>query len=341
MTSSFAILSSSTSHSFLSSEPISDPSSDDEIVLDITDFSISSSGSSFITSSSEDDYIVLGRPGWPSSRLSTPSISTPISVMGELIPDFAQLSIGPLSSSTSSQPSRSAGKKKKSKTKAKVEKAKAKPANTTTTATTAAQAPRTANAPPKKSSCRSKTKQKPLSTAASKVSQPSTKSSSKVKVKSRPAAHGLGSRPIVDDVSENGQEEGSVTAAVSMYDEAVKYINTFLSNPSIKDSRSRLTLLQSLIIELGLCTPPPRTCQATPTSAVPGSLTAAKALLKSRAFVNIHEYIRIRGQGQAALQRAVYPSRSALIKGIQKKGNRASLQWVKKHGLQVLLVTCY
>jgi len=71
------------------------------------------------------------------------------------------------------------------------------------------------------------------------------------------------------------------------------------------------------------------------------SLTAAKALLKSQAHINIKEYIAVREQGQAALQKAMHPSRSALIKDIRKKGNRASLKWVKNQGLQVLLVNCF
>jgi hypothetical protein len=70
-------------------------------------------------------------------------------------------------------------------------------------------------------------------------------------------------------------------------------------------------------------------------------LRAAKALLKSRAFLNIREYLAVRDQGLTALQRVMHPSRAALAKDIRKKGNPASLQWVKEHGLQVLLVTCY
>ena len=95
----------------------------------------------------------------------------------------------------------------------------------------------------------------------------------------------------------------------------------------------KLTLLHSLIIELGLFT--------SASSTLPGSLTAAKALLKSQAHINIKEYIAVREQGQAALQKAMHPSRSALIKDIRKKGNRASLKWVKNQGLQVLLVNCF
>lgn len=106
--------------------------------------------------------------------------------------------------------------------------------------------------------------------------------------------------------------------------------SSFLSNPSARDSISHLTLLQSLIIELGLAT-----------SSLPGSLTSAKAFLKSRAFLNVREYLAVRSEGPAALQRVMYPSKSALIKDIKKKRNPASLRWVKRNGLQVLLVSCY
>jgi hypothetical protein len=57
--------------------------------------------------------------------------------------------------------------------------------------------------------------------------------------------------------------------------------------------------------------------------------------------LNIKEYLAVRGQGPAAVRRIMYPSRSALIKDIRKKNNRASLRWVKESGLQVLLVSCY
>jgi len=104
----------------------------------------------------------------------------------------------------------------------------------------------------------------------------------------------------------------------------------FLSNPDAKnDSVCRLTLLQSLIIELGL---------ATSSLTLPSSLKAAKVFLKSRVFLNIKEYVAVRSQGPEAVQKVLYPSRKALIKDIKKKRNAMPLQWVKQHGLQVLLV---
>lgn len=109
-------------------------------------------------------------------------------------------------------------------------------------------------------------------------------------------------------------------------------LSSFLQNPSAYDaSSSKLTLLQSLIIELGLSS-----------SSLPGSLNSAKAVIKSQAFLNIREYLAVRDKGKDALKQVMYPSRSALIKSIRKQPrNRASLDWVKEHGLQVLLVTAY
>ena len=103
----------------------------------------------------------------------------------------------------------------------------------------------------------------------------------------------------------------------------------FLSDPGARtDDICRLTLLQSLIIELGLAT----------TSTLPSTLSAAKAFLKAHAFLNIREYMAVRGQGPEAVQSVMYPSKSALIKSIKKKRNATSIKWVKELGLQVLLV---
>jgi len=138
---------------------------------------------------------------------------------------------------------------------------------------------------------------------------------------------GLGQRPIVDDLSEQLSVVGDKTPTV--YEEASTFISMFLSDPHAKaDNICRLTLLQSLIIELGLGT----------ASALPPTLTAAKAFLKARAFLNIREYMAVRGQGSEAVQSVMYPSKSALIKSIKKKRNATPLKWVKEHGLQVLLV---
>ena len=100
-----------------------------------------------------------------------------------------------------------------------------------------------------------------------------------------------------------------------------------------QDQISRLSLLHALIIELDLL---PST-----SSTLPPSLTSAKALLKSRAFLNIRDYMAARQQGPDALQAIMHPSRRALIKSIRSNRNPASLRWVKDNGLQVLLVNCF
>lgn len=117
----------------------------------------------------------------------------------------------------------------------------------------------------------------------------------------------------------------------------------FILNPSYYTSQaSRLTFLQALILELGLCHE----------FSLPNSLTAARTLLRSHAFLNVRDYLAVRAQGVEALRQAMYPSRSALardlrgtkqsVKGIEgERGVRAELGWVKETGLTVFLVSCY
>jgi hypothetical protein len=57
--------------------------------------------------------------------------------------------------------------------------------------------------------------------------------------------------------------------------------------------------------------------------------------------LNIREYLAVRNQGPDAVQRVMYPSRSALIKSIKKNRTHAELKSVKRSGLQVFLVSCY
>ena len=73
---------------------------------------------------------------------------------------------------------------------------------------------------------------------------------------------------------------------------------------------------------------------------LPRTMRAAKALLKSRVFLNVCDYLAVRGQGLDALRAVMHPSRSALMREL-RGGKRASLKWVKQSGLNVLLVTCY
>ncbi|KAL5511500.1 hypothetical protein ACEPAH_4717 [Sanghuangporus vaninii] len=158
---------------------------------------------------------------------------------------------------------------------------------------------------------------------------------------------GLGMRSIVDDVSENGdvvlppqsplvqQTEADRLLGIA-YEEAVKFMNAFIENPDYYTSRaSRLTFLQALIVELGIVS------AAGPERTLPGSLSAAKALLKSHAFLNVKDYLALREQGLGALRSAMRPSRGALVKDLRgKNGRRAKLNWVKETGLNVLLVSC-
>lgn len=105
----------------------------------------------------------------------------------------------------------------------------------------------------------------------------------------------------------------------------------YLACPVAKrDSVCRLTLLQSLIVELGLMS-----------TALPTTLRAASRFIKTHVFLNVREYIANREQGQVAIQRLLFPSRNALIKDIRRKGKPAPLTWVKQQGLDVLLVSCY
>ncbi|KAK1232985.1 hypothetical protein PQX77_003899 [Marasmius sp. AFHP31] len=101
----------------------------------------------------------------------------------------------------------------------------------------------------------------------------------------RSSQSGLGERPIVDDFSESAVDddcasESDIGSQISVYEEAVQFITLFLTNPDEYNNTSgRLTFLQSVIIELGLST------------SVPSSVTSAKAILKSQAFVNVREYL--------------------------------------------------
>ncbi|KAH7924556.1 hypothetical protein BV22DRAFT_1066488 [Leucogyrophana mollusca] len=134
--------------------------------------------------------------------------------------------------------------------------------------------------------------------------------------------------------SESGTplSQSGVSTPTGSYQEAAAFITEHL-RADLKDEEKKLALLQALIVELGVRKPN--------AADIPSTLTSAKKVLKTEAHINIKEYVAIRAQGQAALQRIMHPSRGALAKSIRKKGNRAPLKWVKSQGLQVLLVTCF
>ncbi|THU99336.1 hypothetical protein K435DRAFT_855754 [Dendrothele bispora CBS 962.96] len=283
--------------------------SDDEIVWAISSEYQSSSDASSTESSTEeeDDFIVLSRPRSPSG------VSTPLHT-SNLNSTFSNLSVNSAATSSSDESlvegresprSRRRGPKREKKH-------AAKPSPST----------------PVESNGSLSTK--PISNTKKRWNKKGKKQTAAV------VAVGLGARPIVDDVSERLSECAAVpTEDSSVYDEAVNYITSFLSNPSAHDdSHCRLTLLQSLIIELGIV--------SRDNSLLPATITTAKAMLKSHAFLNVREYLSVRDQGPKAIQQVMYPSRSALIKSIRKKPKgRASREWVKNHGLSVLLVSCF
>ena len=110
-----------------------------------------------------------------------------------------------------------------------------------------------------------------------------------------------------------------------------------------------MTLLQALIVELGLCS----TTAAEPSSgseqsfyhlpSLPRTIRAAKALLKSSVFLNVRDYLEQRNKGLDALRSVMHPSRKALVKDLGRgKGRRkVPRDVVKNTGLGVLLVRCY
>ena len=96
-----------------------------------------------------------------------------------------------------------------------------------------------------------------------------------------------------------------------------------------------LLMLQALILELG-CLPNGGAAKFS-IPELPGTLRQAKLLLKSRAFINVRDYLAVRDQGQAALRSVMHTSRKSLVQEV-RKGKRVPVQEVKKAGLNVLLV---
>ncbi|KAF8844921.1 hypothetical protein BDN67DRAFT_999939 [Paxillus ammoniavirescens] len=134
-----------------------------------------------------------------------------------------------------------------------------------------------------------------------------------------------------DATSDSSDYRSGASTPTASYDDASAFITRYLESPD-KDNEAQLTLLRALIVEFGIRVPT--------TSDLPSTLTSARKILKTEAHVNVKEYIATRHKGQSALRQILKPSKSALRKDIRKKGNRASLKWVKGKGLQVLLITC-
>ncbi|KAJ7109196.1 hypothetical protein C8R44DRAFT_986232 [Mycena epipterygia] len=314
---------SSHSHSH-SIDMYSDDDSDDEIVWSVSEESLSaSSAESNFSLASDDDFVVLSRPRSASNAVPTPATPDGANTPNNLASDLARLSVSEVSATI------------RRNKKAAAAAAVGKPGSQDTGAASPKRRNRKAASARSDASSHSASPSPSPTPVSDRPSSVATlrkaASPARRRRKHKVAAGGFAARPIVDDISEqpdSGSERGDSELAVpSMYEAAASYINSFLADPT---SVCRLTLLQSLIIELGLAS-----------SSLPASLTAAKAMLKSHAFLNVGEYLDARQRGPAAVQGVMHPSKTALIKDLRKKRNGASLQWVKESGLQVLLVTCY
>lgn len=134
--------------------------------------------------------------------------------------------------------------------------------------------------------------------------------------------------------------------AVSLYNEAVQYISSFLSSPTAEaKAKGNLTFLQALIVELGLCSAATSSSEQSfyTLPSLPRSIKAAKALIKSSAFLNVRDYLEQRDKGLDAIRSVMHPSRKALQKDLSRSKGRRKVprDFVKSTGLGVLLVTCY
>jgi len=331
--SSFDVVSSRSRSSTTTSDIYFDDS-DDEIVWGVSDGSLSSSESDLSANgstfpASDDDFVVLSRPRSP--RVSTaqartvpppPSNGADTPNATTLASDLARLSVNEVSSIIRRNKKAAAAAAATAKQNPGV--ASPKYTNKKKKQTQTSQSP-----------VATPVSDRPSSVATLRKGSPSGKPAVRRRRKNKSERgspvpdSGFGARPIVDDISEHpdSASEGGDDEFTSMYDAAASYINSCLADPS---SVCRLTLLQALIIELGLAS-----------SSLPASLTAAKAIIKSRAFLNVGEYLDARRKGPAAVQEVMHKSKSSLIRDLRKKRNPISLQWVKETGLQVLLVSCY
>jgi len=97
-------------------------------------------------------------------------------------------------------------------------------------------------------------------------------------------------------------------------------------------------MLQALILELG-CLPNGGAAKFS-IPELPGTLRQARLLLKSRAFINVRDYLAVRDQGQAALRNVMHTSRKSLVQEV-RKGKRVPVHEVKKAGLNVLLINTH
>ncbi|KAN0107152.1 hypothetical protein V8E52_010459 [Russula decolorans] len=114
-------------------------------------------------------------------------------------------------------------------------------------------------------------------------------------------------------------------------------MSSYLARPPPPGNNgSALLMLQALILELG-CLPSAAAAGKFSIPELPGTMRQAKLLLKSRAFINVRDYLAVREQGQAALRGVMHSSRKSLVREV-RKGKRVPVQEVKKAGLNILLV---
>ncbi|KAI9064248.1 hypothetical protein FKP32DRAFT_1603102 [Trametes sanguinea] len=310
-----------------------DVSSDDEIVLSFSDISslevVSQRADAPRTPGvfSDDEFVIMSMPATPRED--------------DLATSFSALSLSAISARA--QPSVTSSNKSSSSTKSARRRMKKQKR-----AAAAARSNGVAASNPSSTS------------AVVQPSQASMELSNKQKKKARKAAEraasaakstkagGLGNRAIVDDVSEAGSEYPAVYVPPAVYKSAQSYVSSVIAaDPSTKSSGAKLAFLQALIVELGLYPSQsvPAASVSSPSSffslpSLPGSLRAAKALLKSQVFLNVRDYLAVRSQGVDALRRVMHPNRSTLMREI-RNGKRTPVKVVKESGLSVLLVTCY
>ncbi|EJD53044.1 hypothetical protein AURDEDRAFT_133876 [Auricularia subglabra TFB-10046 SS5] len=148
--------------------------------------------------------------------------------------------------------------------------------------------------------------------------QPKFEQTAKLQVLAE-SCEGIGSRGVVVEDDDE----------MTLYQAAVNYISSFLAHPE-EGSGLRLPLLQALVVELGICKP---------SSQLPASVRAAKALLKAHAHINVRDYIASRGKGVEALQKVMFANRTQLLKDLRKR--RVPLKWIKDHGLSMFLVSLF
>ncbi|KAJ7905315.1 hypothetical protein B0H14DRAFT_2659817, partial [Mycena olivaceomarginata] len=327
---------SSRSRSSTASSGVDFDDSDDEIV-----WGQSSDGSLDSDIASDDDFVVLSRPGSPRVSATGAQPTNGVETPSNLASDVGRLSLNEASTitrkeKTAKQDTKPAAKAAPSPSKTPrpvsgpPSSSRASPVlERASSVATLKEAGRRRRINASRSATQSPTPGSPLSGGVRLSPRRGRKSrnTSPTPVSPLSPVHvGLGARPIVDDVSECASECGTAVEepVLGAYDAAATYINSCISDPT---SACRLSLLQALLIELGFAS-----------SSLPMSLTQAKALLKSRAFVNIGEYLDARKEGPAAVQGIIHPSKSSLKRNLRRSRNRVPLQWVKEIGLGALLV---